>query len=109
MFSFEVGQSQEESWRFVDALRLIAIATNIGDTRSMVTHSASTTHCRLTAEERRLSGIGDNLVRLSVGLEDVADLMEDLDAALSVVPAREPRDEAWPDRVEEEDGLHLAS
>lgn len=91
VFSFEAGRTQEDAWRFVDALRLVAIATNIGDTRSMVTHPGSTTHFRLTAEERRLGGISDSLVRLSVGLEDVADLMEDLDQALSQVgePVRE--------------------
>jgi O-succinylhomoserine sulfhydrylase len=85
VFSFEVGRSQEEAWRFVDALKLVAIATNIGDTRTMVTHPGSTTHCRLSVDERRLTGIGDNLVRLSVGLEDVADLMADIDAALGQV------------------------
>jgi O-succinylhomoserine sulfhydrylase len=111
VFSFEVGQSQEDAWRFVDALKLVAIATNIGDTRSMVTHPASTTHCRLTSEERRLSGIRDNLVRLSVGLEDAADLMADLDEALSVVPMREPEYErgAAACMEEEEDGLHVPS
>ncbi|NML14025.1 aminotransferase class V-fold PLP-dependent enzyme [Azohydromonas sp. G-1-1-14] len=83
VFSFEVGDTREEAWRFMDALQLVAIATNIGDTRSMVTHPASTTHCRLTAEERRQAGIGDNLVRLSVGLEDLTDLVDDLDAALA--------------------------
>lgn len=118
VFSFEVGRSQEDAWRFVDALKLVAIATNIGDTRSMVTHPASTTHCRLTAEERRLSGIRDNMVRLSVGLEDAADLLADLDEALSVVPMREPESE--PDEhehergaaacmEEEEDGLQVPS
>ncbi|WP_064736010.1 aminotransferase class I/II-fold pyridoxal phosphate-dependent enzyme [Azohydromonas australica] len=116
VFSFEVGQSQEDAWRFVDALKLVAIATNIGDTRSMVTHPASTTHCRLTAEERRLSGIRDNLVRLSVGLEDPADLMADLDEALSVVSMREPEPEPEEEGcdaggclAEEEDGLHVPS
>ncbi len=95
VFSFEVGRSQEDAWRFMDALRLVAIATNIGDTRSMVTHPASTTHYRLTPDERRLTGIRDNLVRLSVGLEDEADLMADLDAALSLVA--EPQ---WPPQAE---------
>jgi O-succinylhomoserine sulfhydrylase len=107
VFSFEVGTSQEEAWRFVDALRLVAIATNIGDTRSLVTHPASTTHCRLTAEERRLTGIGDSLVRLSVGLEDVADLMDDLDQALSRVS--EPvREGAAPACVDAEEGAAAA-
>ncbi|AQV94498.1 O-succinylhomoserine sulfhydrylase [Cupriavidus necator] len=88
--SFEVGDSRESAWAFIDALRLISIATNIGDTRSMVTHPATTTHGRLTAEERSRAGIHESLVRLSVGLESVDDLQADIEQALlSVVePSR---------------------
>jgi O-succinylhomoserine sulfhydrylase len=88
--SFEVGDSRESAWTFIDALRLISIATNIGDTRSMVTHPATTTHGRLTAEERSRAGIHESLVRLSVGLESVDDLQADIEQALlSVVePSR---------------------
>lgn len=82
VLSFEVGSAREHAWDFIDALSLVSIATNIGDTRSMVTHPASTTHGRLSALERRAMGIGDSLVRLSVGLEDVGDLMDDLACAL---------------------------
>lgn len=86
VLTFEVGHSQADAWRFVDALRLISIATNIGDTRSMVTHPATTTHGRLTAADRATAHIGDNLVRLSVGLEDVSDLKADLLQALDLRP-----------------------
>lgn len=87
VLTFEVGHSQADAWRFIDALRLISIATNIGDTRSMVTHPATTTHGRLTATDRATAHIGDNLVRLSVGLEDVSDLKADLLQALDLRPA----------------------
>jgi O-succinylhomoserine sulfhydrylase len=88
--SFEVGDSRESAWTFIDALRLISIATNIGDTRSMVAHPATTTHGRLTAEEKSRAGIHESLVRLSVGLESVDDLQTDIEQALlSVVePSR---------------------
>jgi O-succinylhomoserine sulfhydrylase len=86
VLSFEVGRDRDEAWRWIDALELISIATNIGDTRSMVTHPATTTHWRLSHEERRLAGISDRLVRLSVGLEHVDDLIADLEHALATLP-----------------------
>jgi O-succinylhomoserine sulfhydrylase len=86
VLSFEVRGGRAAAWRTIDALRLVSIATNIGDTRSMVTHPATTTHHRLSADERRLCGITDGLVRLSVGLEHPDDLFEDLDQALRVPP-----------------------
>jgi O-succinylhomoserine sulfhydrylase len=86
VLNFEIGRSREDAWRMIDALRLVSIATNIGDTRSMVTHPASTTHCKLSPEERRLAGISNQLVRFSVGLEHVDDLMADLDQALAQLP-----------------------
>lgn len=82
VLSFEVGSTKQHAWDFIDALRLILIATNIGDTRSMVTHPGTTTHGKLTEIDRHHSGIRDNLVRLSVGLESVGDLLCDLDQAL---------------------------
>lgn len=82
VLSFEVGSTREQAWAFIDALSLVSIATNIGDTRSMVTHPATTTHGRLGAQERRARGINEALVRLSVGLEDFADLRDDLACAL---------------------------
>lgn len=92
VISFEVGSGQQDAWAWMDALQLISIATNIGDTRSMITHPASTTHGRWSAQDRMASGIGDNLVRLSVGLESVADLQHDIDAAIHVLAARQKPD-----------------
>lgn len=82
VLSFEVGSTREQAWAFIDALSLVSIATNIGDTRSMITHPATTTHGRLDAAERRAMGIGESLLRLSVGLEDLSDLRDDLACAL---------------------------
>jgi O-succinylhomoserine sulfhydrylase len=62
----------------VDATRMISITANLGDTKSTITHPASTTHGRLSAEARAASGIGEGLLRISVGLESLADLQADL-------------------------------
>jgi O-succinylhomoserine sulfhydrylase len=85
VLSFEVGSSIECAWRMIDSLKLISIATSIGDTRTMVTHPASTTHGKLSIEERSLSGVNETLVRLSVGLESLTDLISDLKTSLASV------------------------
>ena len=74
--------NKERSFQFLDALRLFDISNNVGDSKSLVTHPATTTHRRLSAEARAAVGIGDGMVRLSVGLEDEEDLYRDLDQAL---------------------------
>ena len=80
--SFSLAGGKEHAFRCLDALRLVDISNNLGDAKSLVTHPATTTHQRLPAEERARLGIDEGLVRLSVGLEDVADVKEDLDQAL---------------------------
>lgn len=87
VLSFEVGCSRENAWAMIDSLQLISIATNIGDTRSMITHPASTTHGKLSPDERRIVGISDRLVRLSVGLENEADLISDIHLGLASIPS----------------------
>jgi len=82
LISFELAGGKAAAFRFMNALRLIAISNNLGDARSMVTHPATTTHMRIGAEERARLAITDGVVRLSVGLEDVADLEHDLHAGL---------------------------
>ena len=67
----------------MNALNLIDISNNLGDAKSIVTHPATTTHQRISSEERTHLGISDGFIRLSVGLEDVRDLEEDIDQALS--------------------------
>jgi O-acetylhomoserine/O-acetylserine sulfhydrylase-like pyridoxal-dependent enzyme len=80
--AFIIKGGKEACFRFMDALKLIDIANNLGDAKSMATHPATTTHMRVGAEERAKLGITDGTVRLSVGLEDVADLIDDLSEAL---------------------------
>ncbi len=75
--------SKERAFGFMDSLGLFDISNNVGDSKSLATHPATTTHRRLGPQARAEVGIGDGMVRLSVGLEDVEDLWEDLDAALS--------------------------
>ncbi|MGV8995552.1 MAG: O-succinylhomoserine sulfhydrylase [Parvibaculaceae bacterium] len=81
--AFDVKGGREETFRFANALEVIKISNNLGDAKSLITHPATTTHQRLTEEQRATVGIGAGMVRLSVGLEDVQDLIEDLDAALT--------------------------
>jgi len=76
--SFEVNGGREAAWRVVDATRLISITANLGDTKSTITHPASTTHGRISVEARKAAGIDESLLRIAVGLEAVADLQADL-------------------------------
>ena len=82
MLSLEIHGGKEAAFRFLDALRIVLISNNLGDTKSLVTHPATTTHQRLGPEQRAALGIGDGLVRVSVGLEDPQDLRADLLQAL---------------------------
>lgn len=76
--SFEVHGGREAAWRLIDATRFISITANLGDTKTTITHPATTTHSKWTEEERAEAGIGDGLVRISVGLEDIEDIKGDL-------------------------------
>ena len=78
ILSFDVEGGREAAWRVVDSTRLISITANLGDTKSTITHPATTTHGRISAEARATAGIGEGLLRIAVGLEDVEDLKEDL-------------------------------
>ena len=82
LVSFEVDADKAGVFRFMNALKLIVISNNLGDTKSLITHPATTTHHRIGPVKRAELGIGESLVRLSVGLEDVEDLKEDLTQAL---------------------------
>ena len=82
MLAFEVRGGVEAGKRFCDALQLAWVATSLGGTTTLVGHAASTTHRQLDPEARRAAGIGDGLVRVSVGLEDPGDLLEDFERAL---------------------------
>ena len=85
MAAFEVEGGVEAGQRFCDALELVWVAASLGGIHTLVCHAASTTHRQLDAEARRAAGIADGLIRLSVGLEDVEDLIEDVERALEKV------------------------
>jgi O-succinylhomoserine sulfhydrylase len=87
LVTFDLKGGKEACFRFMDALGLIDISNNLGDSKSLATHPATTTHMRVGAEERARLGITDGTVRLSVGLEDVADIIEDLSQALDAANA----------------------
>ena len=81
--SFAVNGGKETAWRLIDNTELFSITANLGDSKSTITHPATTTHNRLTDEEKRQSGIEPGLIRLSIGHEDVSDLKNDLHGALT--------------------------
>jgi O-succinylhomoserine sulfhydrylase len=88
VLAFEVGGAspeaqRERAWRVVDNVKLMSITANLGDTRTTITHPATTTHGRLASEARQRAGIGEGLLRIAVGLESVKDLQRDLAQALA--------------------------
>ena len=85
VLSFEVKGGKEGAWRFIDATRLLSITANLGDSKSTITHPATTTHGRLSPEDRAAAGIKDSLIRVAVGLEDLADLQADLARGLAAL------------------------
>jgi O-succinylhomoserine sulfhydrylase len=85
VLSFDVKGGREAAFSVIDATELCSIAANFGDVRSIITHPASTTHGRLTAAQRTAAGIGEGMIRLGVGLEDLDDLRTDLDRGLSAL------------------------
>lgn len=82
VLSFEVLGGRKGAWKLIDSTRMLSITANLGDTRSTITHPASTTHGRITAEARAKAGITESLVRIAVGLEDIQDITADLQAGL---------------------------
>jgi len=85
LLSFRVKGNQSDAWRLIDATQVMSITANLGDVKSSITHPATTTHSRLTDDEKSAAGITENLVRISVGLESVQDLKKDLATGLSQI------------------------
>ncbi|EXI80538.1 MAG: O-succinylhomoserine sulfhydrylase [Candidatus Accumulibacter sp. BA-94] len=83
--SFAVQGARAEAWKVIDNCRLLSITANLGDTKTTLTHPASTTHGRITPEQRAAAGIGEDLLRIAVGLEAVSDLQHDLDRGLTLI------------------------
>jgi len=82
MVTFELKGGVKRAHRFIDALELVSISSNLGDTRTIITHPATTTHSKLSPEERKMSGITDGMIRVSVGLEHIDDLISDFSQAI---------------------------
>jgi O-succinylhomoserine sulfhydrylase len=85
IIAVEVDGGREDAWRFVDATKLMSITANLGDVKTTLTHPSTTTHARITPAERERAGIVEGLLRISVGLEDIADLKEDIQRGLAAV------------------------
>ena len=83
--AFEVRGAREQAWQVVDNCRLLSITANLGDTKTTITHPASTTHGRITPEARAAAGINEGLLRIAVGLEAVEDLQADLERGLALI------------------------
>ena len=81
--SFEIKGGVEAGRAFLDQLQLFSLTANLGDTRSIATHPASTTHSKLSPQERAEVGITDGIVRLSIGLENINDIWQDVEQALN--------------------------
>ena len=90
VFTFGLAGGYEAGKAFVEGVELFSHLANIGDTRSLVIHPASTTHSQLTPDQRHLAGAGDDVVRLSVGIEAVEDIIADIDRALDKAPGAAP-------------------
>jgi O-succinylhomoserine sulfhydrylase len=83
ILSFTLKGGKEAAWKVIDGTKLLSITANLGDTRTTITHPATTTHVRVTPEARAAAGITDSLVRIAVGLENIEDIKNDLMAGLS--------------------------
>jgi O-succinylhomoserine sulfhydrylase len=85
LVTIDLAGGKEAAFKLLDTLDLVDISNNLGDAKSLACHPATTTHQRLSPEERALLGISDGVVRISIGLEDPQDLIEDLERALDQV------------------------
>ncbi len=88
--AFEIHGGREDAWSVIDATRVLSITANLGDAKTTITHPASTTHCRITQEQRDLAGIRESLIRVAVGLEDIDDIEADLLRGLDVLTVAPP-------------------
>ncbi|MDP2226663.1 MAG: O-succinylhomoserine sulfhydrylase [Moraxellaceae bacterium] len=85
VLSFELNGGREEAWRFIDATKLMSITANLGDAKTTITHPATTTHGRLSPEAKVAAGITESLIRIAVGLEDIADLRADCERGFAAL------------------------
>lgn len=80
--SFEVDGGQDEAWKLIDSTKMLSITANLGDTKTTITHPATTTHAKLNEEQRKLAGIESSLIRIAVGIENIDDIKKDIQSGL---------------------------
>ena len=85
VLSFRIAGGRQAAWRFIDAMEMISVTANLGDVKTTITHPATTTHGRLTPEQRQEAGITDGLIRIAVGLEEQDDLRKDLQRGFEAI------------------------
>jgi O-succinylhomoserine sulfhydrylase len=85
VLSFTVKGGQAEAWRFIDATQVVSLTANLGDAKTTIVHPATTTHSRLSVEDKQQAGIADNLIRVAVGLEHIDDLKKDMQRGLGAL------------------------
>ena len=85
VLAFDVAGGRSQAWSVIDATRLLSITANLGDAKTTITHPASTTHARISEEERQRMGLGQSLIRVAVGLEDINDIKSDLELGLAQI------------------------
>jgi O-succinylhomoserine sulfhydrylase len=85
VMSFRVKGNQAAAWRFIEATQIMSLTANLGDAKTTIVHPATTTHSRLSPDERAAAGISDNLIRVAVGLEDLDDLKKDLQRGIKAL------------------------
>jgi O-succinylhomoserine sulfhydrylase len=85
MVTFEMKGGKEAAFKLMNGLKIVAVSNNLGDSKSLATHPATTTHMRIGPEERARLGITDGSIRCSIGLEDADDLIDDFRQALTLV------------------------
>jgi O-succinylhomoserine sulfhydrylase len=85
VLSFRVKGGKEEAWRFIDATKILSLTANLGDAKTTIVHPATTTHGRLSDENKVLGGITDNLIRIAVGLEDIKDIIHDCERGIAAL------------------------
>ena len=85
VLSFQVEGGRDAAWRFIDATQMLSLTANLGDSKTTIVHPASTTHSRLTSDQRSAAGITENLIRVAVGLENIEDIQRDLEIGFGVI------------------------
>lgn len=87
VLSFRVKGDRDEAWRFINAMKILSVTANLGDTKTTIVHPATTTHSRLSDEAKQQAGITENLIRIAVGLEDIKDIMADCQRGIAALSA----------------------